>query len=252
MAWAPFSVDSNGNVRNLEMGIEPSRLTERVQALAQLESRFIRENRGTNAAEHAKVIQKTLSLLNSQQMSAFRVNQEPTEVQERYGQNNFGRGCLMARRLVETGVPFVEVNLGGWDNHQNIFGTLENNLLPTLDRAMSALTEDLAQRGLLQDTAIIWMGEFGRTPRINGNTGRDHWARCWSVVVGGAGMAPGIVVGETNEDGTEVVGPSYSSENLMATICKSLGISLDTTFTSNNNRPIKIANGAAPIKELFS
>ncbi len=252
MAWAPFDVDSNGNVRNLDMGIEPSRLTERVQALAQLENRFVKDKRGSAAAEHVKVVQKTLQLLNSEQMSAFKVDQEPTEVKERYGQNNFGRGCLMARRLVETGVPFVEVNLGGWDNHQNIFATLENNLLPTLDRAMSALTEDLSQRGLLQDTAIIWMGEFGRTPRINGNTGRDHWARSWSVVVGGAGMKPGIAVGQTSDDGTSVDGTSYTSENLMATICKSLGISLDTTFTSNNNRPIKIANGAAPIKELFS
>ncbi|MEZ6096667.1 MAG: DUF1501 domain-containing protein [Pirellulaceae bacterium] len=252
MAWAPFTVDSNGNVRNLNMGVEPSRLTQRVMALAKLEQNFIDDNRGRAAAEHAKVIQKTLNLLNSQQMSAFRVADEPAEVRERYGDNNFGRGCLMARRLVETGVPFVEVTLGGWDNHQNIFPTLQNNMLPTLDRAMSALVEDLSQRGMLDDTAIIWMGEFGRTPRINGNTGRDHWARSWSTVVGGAGMNPGIAVGQTNEDGTSIEGSSYTSENLMATICKSLGISLETTFTSNNNRPIKIANGAAPISELFA
>ena len=117
---------------------------------------------------------------------------------------------------------------------------------------MSALVEDLSQRGLLEDTAIIWMGEFGRTPRINGQTGRDHWARSWSVVVGGAGLKPGIAVGKTNEDGTSVEGASYTSENLMATICKLLGINLDTTFTSTSGRPIKIANGAKPITELFS
>ncbi len=251
MAWAPFVVDSNGNVQNLNMGVEAQRLYERVQALKTLETRFIKQNRGPSAAEHAAVIQKTLNLMTSKQMEAFRVDQEPQNVRERYGNNNFGRGCLMARRLVEIGVPFVEVNLGGWDNHQNIFPTLQNDRLPALDQGMSALVEDLAQRGMLQDTAVIWMGEFGRTPRINGDTGRDHWARCWSVVVGGAGLKPGIAVGKTNDDGTAVEGPSYSSENLMATICKALGISLSTTFTSTSGRPIKIANGAKPIEELF-
>ena len=158
----------------------------------------------------------------------------------------------MARRLVEAGVPFVEVNLGGWDNHQNIFPTLADNKLPELDKGMSALMEDLAAREMLDDVAVIWMGEFSRTPRINGNTGRDHWARSWSAVVGGAGMNSGIAVGKTNEDGTRVEGTAYSSEDLMATVCRSLGISLDTTFTSQNGRPMKIANGGKVIKELFS
>ena len=250
MAWAPFSVNSNGQVRNLDMGITPDRLTQRMQALHMMENRFIKQNRGIAAQEHAKVIQKTLNLMTSDQMQAFKVNTEPAAVKARYGENGFGRGCLMARRLVEAGVPFVEVNLGGWDNHQNIFDTLENNKLPTLDRAMSALYEDLAARQLLDDTAIIWMGEFGRTPRINGNTGRDHWARSWSTVVGGAGMKPGIAVGKTNEDGTRVEGQSYTSEDLMATVCSALDISMDTTFTSRSGRPMKIANSGKIIKEL--
>ena len=252
MAWAPFSVNSNGQVRNLDMGIEPDRLTQRMQALKMMESGFIDSNRGIAAGEHAKVLSKTLSLMTSEQMKAFKVMQEPEDVQERYGQTNFGRGCLMARRLVESGVPFVEVGLGGWDNHQNIFQTLENTKLPELDRGMSALMEDLAARDMLDDVAVIWMGEFSRTPRINGNNGRDHWARSWSAVVGGAGMNSGIAVGATNEDGTSVVGPSNSSEDLMATVCHSLGISLETTFTSQNGRPMKIANGGKVIKELVS
>ncbi|MFK7768824.1 MAG: DUF1501 domain-containing protein [Mariniblastus sp.] len=252
MSWAPFSVDPNGRVRNLDMGIEPARLTQRMQALKMMETGFIDDNRGIAANEHAKVLQKTLSLMTSDQMSAFKVTTEPQAVQERYGTTNFGRGCLMARRLVEAGVPFVEVSLGGWDNHQNIFPTLQNQKLPELDRAMSALMEDLAQRELLDDTAVIWMGEFSRTPRINGNNGRDHWARSWSAVVGGAGMNSGIAVGKTNEDGTRVDGTSYSSEDLMATVCKSLGISLDTTFTSQSGRPMKIANSGKVIKELTS
>jgi uncharacterized protein (DUF1501 family) len=146
----------------------------------------------------------------------------------------------------------VEVSLGGWDNHQNIFPTLQNNLLPNLDQGMSALFEDLAQRGMLGNTSVIWMGEFGRTPRINGNAGRDHWARSWSVAVGGAGLKPGIAIGETNADGTEVVGASYSSEDLMATVLKGLGIDLATTFQSRNGRPMKIANGGKLITDLLA
>ncbi len=251
MAWAPFTVDSNGNVRNLEMNLPPDRLSQRMQALRLLETGFIEQNRGRSASEHAKVLQKTLNLMTSQQMSAFRVRSEPDEVLERYGDNNFGRGCLMARRLVESGVPFVEVNFGGWDNHQNIFPTLQNDRLPTLDQGMSALVEDLNARGLLNDTAIIWMGEFGRTPRINGNSGRDHWARSWSVVVGGGGMKGGQAIGQTSEDGTRVEGSSWTSEDLMATICRTMGISLETTFTSNSGRPMKIANSGRVIEELF-
>ena len=221
-----------------------------MQALKMMETGFIEDNRGIAASEHARVLDKTLSLMTSDQMKAFKVMQEPDDVQERYGKTNFGRGCLMARRLVEAGVPFVEVGLGGWDNHQNIFPTLENQKLPELDRGMSALMEDLAQREMIDNVAVIWMGEFSRTPRINGNAGRDHWARSWSAVVGGAGMKSGIAVGQTNEDGTRVEGNSYSSEDLMATVCKSVGISLDTTFTSQNGRPMKIANGGRVISEL--
>jgi uncharacterized protein (DUF1501 family) len=156
---------------------------------------------------------------------------------------------------VESGVPFVEVDFGGWDNHANIFNTLSQGQqakLPILDKAMSALVEDLTQRGMLQDTAIIWMGEFSRTPRINGNTGRDHWARSWSVVLGGAGMKGGMAVGKTNSDGTAVETEPYTSQDVMATVCKALGISLETTFTSKSGRPMKIANGGKVIKEMFA
>jgi hypothetical protein len=252
MAWSPFTVDSSGRVRNLDIGITPDRLAQRMRALQMLEASFIDQDRGIAAAEHAKVLGKTLNLMTSQQMEAFRVDREPAEVQERYGRNSFGSGCLMARRLVEVGVPFVEVDLGGWDNHQQIFPTLKDQRLPVLDQAMSALIEDLYQRSMLNDTVVLWMGEFGRTPRINGNAGRDHWAQCWSVVVGGSGLKPGIAVGKTNEDGTRVEGASYTSEDLMATVCHALGISLETTFTSRNGRPMKIANGGKLIRELTS
>ncbi len=208
------------------MGPDDDRVLYRMAALDVIEKQFIAQKRGSVAEDHQKILQKTLYLMTSKQMDAFKVSQEPAAAHERYGENDFGRGCLMARRLVEQGVPFVEVDFGGWDNHQNIFPTLKDNKLPAMDRAMSALIEDLEQRGLLQDTAIIWMGEFGRTPRINGNAGRDHWARAWSVVLGGAGLKGGLAVGETNKDGTRVLTEPYTSEDVLATVCKALGISL--------------------------
>jgi len=251
MAWAPFSVSANGNVRNLEMGLDNKRLMQRMAALDLIEKGFISENRGASAEDHQKILKKTLDLMTSEQMEAFKVAKEPKEVQERYGNDNFGKGCLMAKRLVKVGVPFVEVDFGGWDNHANIHTELKDRKLPILDKAISALVTDLEDEGLLQDTAIIWMGEFSRTPRINGTAGRDHWARSWSVVVGGAGMKGGIGVGKTNEDGTNVETEPYTSQDLMASVCKALGISLETTFTSKSGRPMKIANAGKVIKELF-
>ena len=250
MAYAPFEVDSNGRLRNLRSDVDEVRSMDRMKLLAALEKRFIRENRGSAAEQHAEVLESTLDLMTSEQMAAFRVQSEADEVKERYGENEFGRGCLMARRLVETGVPFVEVRMGGWDLHANCFTTLETKL-PELDQGMSALVEDLAQRGKLQDTVVFCMGEFGRTPRINENAGRDHWARSWSVVAGGGGIAGGRVIGETSADGTRVESEPYSSEDLMATICQALGISLQTTFTSNNGRPMKIAGGGSVIPGLL-
>ncbi len=250
MAWAPFSVTSNGRIRNLEMKLEEKRLLQRMAALDVIETGFINRTRGSAATEHQKVLKKTLDLMTSEQMEAFRVEKEPEEMKELYGTNGFGQGCLLARRLVEAGVPFIEVDLGGWDNHNGIHTILSDTKLPQLDQAMAALTSDLEQRGLLENTAIIWMGEFGRTPRINANAGRDHWARSWSCVVGGGGIKGGLAVGETSSDGTAVETEPYSSEDLMATVCKGLGISLETTYTSKNGRPMKIAAGGKLIREL--
>jgi len=248
--YNPFAVNSDGRIRNLDMKVD-ERLLQRAHALDVIESNFINQKRGSLAKDHQSVLRQAFNLLTSEQMKAFKIEGEPEAVKERYGDSGFGKGCLMARRLVEVGVPFIEVNLGGWDNHQNIHATLKDNKLPVLDQAMSALTEDLEQSGLLEDTAIIWMGEFSRTPRINGNAGRDHWARSWSVVVGGAGMNGGIAVGATNDDGTKVITDPYTSQDVMASVCKALGISLSTTFTSNSGRPMKIANSGKVIKELF-
>jgi uncharacterized protein (DUF1501 family) len=149
------------------------------------------------------------------------------------------------------GVTFVEVTLGGWDNHSDIFDTLSGTLLPQLDKGMGALVEDLARTGLLDSTLVVWMGEFGRTPRINQNGGRDHWPRSWSVVLGGAGIQGGRVIGETDKDGVEIVDRELGVMDVIATMTKAMGIDLATQYTTPRGRPMKIVDGAQPIAELF-
>jgi hypothetical protein len=251
MAHAPLEVDPSGNVRDVQALVDKERMNERLALLSEIESRFARQRRGPAAGEHAKVLERTVSLMRSDQMKAFDVGSEPAKSRERYGDSGFGRSCLLARRLVEAGVPFVEVDFGGWDLHDDCFTRLEEKL-PQLDQGMGALVSDLEERGLLDQTVILWMGEFGRTPRINGDAGRDHYARAWSAVVGGGGLKGGLAIGETSSDGTTVESKPHSAEDLMATVCQGLGLSLQTNFTSTNGRPMKIAGGGAPISELFA
>src|SRR5262249_31129749 len=152
-------------------------------------------------------------------------------VRDAYGRGAFGSGCLMARRLVEMGVTFVEVALGGWDTHAKNFETLETKLLPELDKGMGSLLADLAQRQLLDNTQVVWMGEFGRTPRINQNAGRDHWPRSWSVVMGGGGIKGGQVIGATDTDGIEITDRPVGVMDVVATMAQTMGIDLGTEYT---------------------
>lgn len=251
MSYAPMQVDASGRIRDMQSLVEKERMDQRLALLAEIEGRFANQRRGSAPGEHAKVLERTVSMMRSEQMRAFEVNKEPEKMRERYGTNGFGRSCLLARRLVEAGVPFVEVNMGGWDLHDSCFDRLDTKL-PDMDRGMSALVSDLDERGLLDSTVIVWMGEFGRTPRINENAGRDHYARAWSAVVGGGGLKGGLAVGETSADGTTVESKPHSAEDLMATVCQAMGLSLQTNFTSSNGRPMKIAGGGAPISELFA
>ena len=251
MTHAPFVVDSNGQIRNASMSDNKSRLQQRLAMLDMVETNFIASDRGELPKAHRDVYTKAVNLMTSEQMKAFKVDEEPEEVKARYGANNFGQGLLLARRLVETGVPFVEVNLGGWDLHNNVFTTLRDQRLPVLDAGISALVNDLTQRGMIDDVTLVWMGEFARTPRINQNVGRDHWAASWSTMIGGGGLNNGQAVGETDKDGVSCVGKSYLPGDIWATVAHAMGIPLGTVHTSKRGRPMKLANGGTPIKELI-
>ncbi|MGD9856478.1 MAG: DUF1501 domain-containing protein [Planctomycetaceae bacterium] len=254
MTHAPFVVESNGQIRNAEpAGMDERRLRQRLEMLNVVEDSFIKSDRGEMPVAHRDVYSKAVHLMTSPQMQAFRVNEETRQTRELYGASEFGNSLIMARRLVSIGVPFVEVQFPvDWDLHQYVFSGLKTQRLPLLDKGLSGLTRDLTERGMLDDTVIVCMGEFGRTPRINQDVGRDHWARCWSVCLGGGGLRSGIAVGETNADGTEVVGKSFLPGDLWATVAHALGIPLDTVHKSKRGRPMKLVDGGTPIAELIS
>jgi uncharacterized protein (DUF1501 family) len=267
MSHAPFLVDNSGSIRNASMGdLGPDRLEQRLSMLGVVEDNFINSQRGESGQAHKDIYKKAVNLMTSKQMAAFKVADEKKEILDMYspapaggaggmmgGGNQFGRSLLMARRLVEAGVPFVEVDFGGWDLHANVFQTLKTQRLPALDAGIAGLTADLKQRGMLDDTVLVWMGEFARTPRINQDVGRDHWAASWSVMIGGGGLKGGIAVGETDADGTSVASSkSYQPGDIWATVAHALGIPLDTVHTSKRGRPMKIANGGTAIQELIA
>jgi hypothetical protein len=219
---------------------------------AEAEEAAMREAAGSAAQAHAAIYKKGFDLTISPLRTVFEVNKEPAKVIEAYGgtRNGFGMGCLLARRLVEQGVTCVEVDLGGWDNHGNIFNTLKTGNGPRLDKGMGQLVKDLVERGRWKDTVVVWMGEFGRTPRINQNAGRDHWARCWSVVVGGGAIQGGQVFGATSKDGMDVKGDERASiGDLFATLFKGLGLDPASKVRDNLGRPLEIADGK-PLKGL--
>ncbi len=200
-------------------------------------------------------------MMRSAAAKAFSLDEEPAELRDAYGRHLFGQGCLLARRLVERGVPFVEVTLSnvpgvnnaiGWDTHQDNFNAVQR-LSGALDGAWGTLMKDLKQRGLLDSTLLVWMGEFGRTPKVNNNRGRDHWANSWSTVLAGGGIKGGQVIGKTSADGMTVEERPVSVNDLLATICMALGIDTSKQNDSNVGRPIRIVEpNAKPIQEVLS
>jgi len=165
--------------------------------------------------------------------------------------SNFGQSCLLSRRLVEAGVRFVTVNAAGWDTHENNFKSLKGSRLPEVDLGYSALLEDLAGRGLLESTLVIWMGEFGRTPKVNPAAGRDHWAQAMVVCMGGGGLKTGIVVGETNERAEEPRTRPIRVEDVAATIYHAFGIDREKEYMTPQSRPVRINYDGEPVSELL-
>jgi uncharacterized protein (DUF1501 family) len=179
---------------------------------------------------------------------AFDIGSEDKVLRDGYGRSAFGQRLLLARRLVESGVRFVTVSDPGWDNHQDCFNALKNTRMPQIDQAIPQLLIDLEQRGMLDTTLVVWMTDFGRTPKINSASGRDHWASAGFAMMAGAGVPGGLVIGETDAEGGAPKTQEYLTENIVATIYHKLGLPLDLTVTASDGRPIRLIEGE-PIKE---
>ena len=202
---------------------------------------------------------RAVRLMRSPARAAFDLESEPRKLRDAYGRNLFGQGCLLARRLVERGVPFVEVFLGrvpgafgGWDTHAGNFDALKA-LCGVLDPAWGTLMRDLNERGLIDTTTVVWMGEFGRTPRINGGAGRDHYPKAWSAVLGGGGIKGGQSIGRTDKAGGTVEDRPVTGPDFLATVCKAIGVDPAKQNLSNIGRPIRVVEkDALPIAEALA
>tara|TARA_R110002095_G_scaffold197518_2_gene176728 strand:+ start:270 stop:1547 length:1278 start_codon:yes stop_codon:yes gene_type:complete len=227
-----------------EQQAERLKLQAELQSLSTMPDTLV-----TDALDSSR--ERALRLMNPQAASVFNLQEEDAALRDAYGTGSFGQGCLMARRLVERGVSFVEISLDGWDTHSNNFERVKELSLQ-LDRGCASLMNDLRQRGLLKDTLIVCQGEFGRTPRINGQAGRDHWPSTWSMMLAGAGIRGGQIIGSTNEDGTKIKSKPTRTADLMATIFRGIGLDPKKQNMSNVGRPIRLADpDGKAIEELL-
>jgi Protein of unknown function (DUF1501) len=229
-------------------GVGADQLNSRINLLQEMEREFVARHPGVSPQSHQTAYDRAVRLMRTAAATAFNLSEEPAATRDAYGRNLFGQGCLLARRLVERHVPFVEVSLGsfagnnlGWDTHNQNFDAVRR-LSEILDPAWGTLMEDLRDRGLLETTTIVWMGEFGRTPRINPQQGRDHYPNAWSTVIAGGGIKGGRVVGRTSADGTTVEGEPVTVPDFLATVCRALGVDHTKQNMSNVGRPIRLVD----------
>jgi hypothetical protein len=276
--YAPLLVGENANPFNPNNGqmdvaqllrvpdllappeVNSDHFDSRLDLLTQMQSDFARNHPSIAARSHHTAYTRAVRLMRTAARDAFNLDDEAPALRDSYGRSLFGQSCLLARRLVERGVPFVEVNLGavpqnpaGWDTHGQNFDNVRR-LSEVLDPAFASLLADLNDRGLLDETTVVWMGEFGRTPRINPQQGRDHFPNAWSTVIAGGGVRGGQAFGRTSTDGMTVDGPRpIGTRDFLATVCKSLGIDHTRQNMSNAGRPIRIVEqGALPIDEIVA
>ncbi len=258
--FAPFVVAEDPNGRNFKVrdvalpeGLTGERFDDRAGTRNEVDTlkRFMDRAAGDPALALDEHYKQAYDLMNSREaQAAFDIGREPARTRERYGRNAFGQRCMLARRLVEAGVPFVTVYDGGWDHHTKLFDSLKKRL-PEWDNSVSALIEDLDQRGLLDSTLVIALGEFGRTPQINKDAGRDHWANAMSVLFAGGGTPGGTVVGATDKKGFAAIERVLAPENFVSTVYTKLGIDPNKILFNQQGRPAHLVSDPTPIKELM-
>ncbi|MBI3838803.1 MAG: DUF1501 domain-containing protein [Planctomycetia bacterium] len=250
--YDPFIMPVAGKVpTNATPTTEVPRYNRRLDLLSRLEADYAASGAKEEVSEHQKLYRKASRMILSSQMQAFDLDHEPAAIREGYGSGQFGLSCLLARRLVETGITCVEVVLNGWDTHADNFNKVRE-MAGQVDQPFAYLLWDLKQRGLLDTTLVVWMGEFGRTPKINPRAGRDHYPKAFNIVLAGGGIRGGRVIGKTDEGGTEVTDRPVTVSDLFQTFCRSLKIDPKAENIAPNGRPIKIVDGGKPVNELFA
>jgi hypothetical protein len=240
--------DANRGVQDLKALGAGGQFDKRVGLLDQMEKAFHREYQADLITDHKTTYERAVKLMQSREAKAFDLAAEPTSSRSKYGTGRFADGVVMARRLVEVGVPFIEVSLGGWDTHQDNFRRVKT-LSEQIDSPIAALIGDLSERGLLETTLVVWMGEFGRTPHINtrgAQPGRDHYPRAWSLAMWGGGIRGGAVIGKTDKEGASVAERPTTAQDFLATVCELMGIDYTKKNETPNGRPIEIVEKAKP------
>ena len=226
------------------------RMLDRLQVAKQLDAKFAATYNVKNVRAYSDMYDDAIKMMKSEELKAFDLDAEDNKLREKYGRDRFGQGCLLARRLVEHGVRHVEVTFGSWDTHNANF-TRVPELADELDAALSTLLQDLESRGLLQETLVVLATEFGRTPEINANDGRDHHAPGFSCVLAGGGVRGGQVWGATDENGHKVADGAVSVPDFNATIAYALGLPMDTVLYSPSKRPFTVVDKGKPVTQIF-
>lgn len=245
--------DKNFTVRDITppKGVDSGRLARRRKMLDEIDRLQQRTDMQPDAFkaldEHYEAALNMITAPETKK--AFDLASEDTKLRDAYGRNRFGQNCLLARRLIESGVRFVTVTDPSWDTHQNNFKSLKDSRMPPVDQGLPQLLIDLEQRGLLDSTLVVWLTDFGRTPKINSASGRDHWASAGFAIMAGAGIPGGSVVGRTDDEGGAVVDDEYRTPDIAATVYTKLGIPLDLLTMTPDGRPIRLNEGGRPIRE---
>jgi hypothetical protein len=251
-ALEPFVVQNPQQPpENTQPKVGSDRFRRRMGLLERIEGAgFERTGGADRVRDHKALYRQTAKMILSPHMKAFHVDEEPDPLRDAYGRTPFGQGCLLARRLVQAGVTFVEVRSNGWDTHQQNHEKV-GKLADQVDPGFAALVTDLKQRGMLNQTLVVWMGEFGRTPKINPNAGRDHFPKVFNVALAGGGIKGGQVIGASNADGSEVKDHPVTVPDLLASLCHSLKVDPGKEMMSPIGRPIKIVDGGKHVAALF-
>jgi hypothetical protein len=251
-SYEPLAINNpEDGLKNIRARFNPAQFSQNLSLSAELDAEFRKTNNVKSTRAYTSMYEDAVRLMKSEDLKAFDLSQEDKLVRETYGDNPFGQGCLLARRLIEYDVRAVEVNFGGWDTHQSNFVAVPDRTA-VLDQALAALLTDLERTGLLDSTLVVLATEFGRTPRINQNVGRDHYPKAFSCMLAGGGVTGGIKYGKTTPGGEEVADKPVQPQDFNATIAYGLGVAVDRVVMSPSLRPFKVAHKGLPVMDLFS